>query len=367
MHIQEQARSPIEVCPACPTKLNDLIMKAMEKKREDRFQTCQEMIEALQHLDEPDEPVHVEVPMVDLTKATGEQAPLPEDDIKGTTQARAAQPHLSKLQQNLRNESVRNLLRLIAMMAAFTIVFLGAFKGYQVYTQAQARIECFPSGADVTLNGQSVGTSPISLTLSPGSYKITLSSPGYKEQNIRLDLQPQEKLEIKRFLRKPDPEALRKLEDVIGGYTSVSASVAKKKPQMLAEAWRKIEEFLDESENNEDVHLSFIKLCEKNGMLGSAQQYYKSRSEKAPENWLYLTMLGKIHFAKREYKVALDVLNRAFLTKDPHQTALLNALGDYFVHDKDKARATNYYEGSLYLDPDQKEIVDKLEKVKKGL
>ena len=353
MHIQEPAKSPIEVCPACPPRLSELIMKAMEKKREDRFQTCREMIEALEHLDDPETPVSVEAPVVDLTKESGVQSSLPEDDIKGTTQARAAQPQLSKIQQSLRNESVRNGLRIAALMIGFTVLFLGAFKGYQLFTQGEAQIDTMPPGAQVLLNGVEVGTSPLRLTLAPGTHKITLKSPGYKDQAVRLDLQSQQKVALQRTLWKPDPEAIGKVDDLV---EILANAAAKKKGPTLAEAWHRLEDFLEQAGNNEDLHMAFVKTSERCGMLPYAQQYYKSRLEKNSGNWLYLVMLGKIHFAKKEYKAALDTLNRAWMV-DPHHTALLNALGEYFQREKDLGRAKHYYEGSLYLDPNQEEIV----------
>ncbi|MBF0501074.1 MAG: protein kinase [Candidatus Riflebacteria bacterium] len=358
MHIQEPARPPIEINDAVPPRLNDIIMKAMEKRREDRYQTPEDMLEAFQHVNDPEPSLDADVKSVDLTKATGQTQELPEDSLKNTEGRRKnADPHVSRFQASFQSEAFRGVLKAFALVIGFTLTFLGGFKGYQVYTQAGIDISSFPPGAQVDVNGQKVGTCPIALPLTPGIYKIKLSMPDYIDQVIKINLQQKQKVVLNRSLKKPDPEMESRLDKVFEGIAAIGSG--KKKGSAAQEAWRKVEATIDEVIQNEDAHLDFLKLCERNGCLASAAMFYKSRVEREPKNALLMTMWGKVQIAKNDLKAALDTLTKAW-ELDTNSPLLLNALGDYFLKEGNKQKAKQYYEISLDLNQNQPDITSKM-------
>ncbi|MFZ2956627.1 MAG: protein kinase [Candidatus Ozemobacteraceae bacterium] len=359
MQIQEQAKPPIEINDAVPPRLNDIIMKAMEKKREDRYQTAEEMLDALEHLNDPEPVMQVDVQTVDLSKVTGQMKPeLPEDALKEGGDKKN-DPHVSRVQIAAQNESFRGFLKAVGLIIFFTLFFLGMFKGYQVYTQAGIDVSSFPPGAQVALNEQEIGTCPIALPLTPGVYKMKLSMPGYIEQIIRVNLQPRQKYVLKRALKKPDPEIDEKLGKAFKDLADAGSAPAKRRNAALQDAWKEVLTTIDEYVKNEDAHLSFLRLCDQNKCLASAAIYYRDHMESEPGNALFMTMLGKVQTAKRDLKSALDTLSKAY-ELDANNTLFLNAMGEYFVKDGNRTKARQYYEISLDMNQNQPEIVEKL-------
>ena len=362
MHIQEPPKPPSEANPACPPRLNHIILKAMEKKREDRFQTCEEMIEALRNVNEPEQPVEADVESVDLATMKAE---LPEDSLKdkesdGVSDANAsfATKATTRVTQSLASKPVRNSMFMFALVLLFTVGFLGVFKGYTFYIKGSLVIESIPVGADVILDGKSVGSSPISLSLAPGSYKILLSIPGYHKTAVRADLPQRGSLSVRRVLRKQIPGVEERAEKVFNALPEASSVDPKKARQVAlqADALRKIESFLSQLGDEPGAHIAWERAANEKGYLAQAENYYRSISAENKKNILALTMLGRIQLDRGKMKEALDTLSNAWYI-DQNEVLLLNSLGDYFRKENNKERAKQYYQLSLFLDPDQTAIL----------
>ncbi|MBP7635552.1 protein kinase [Candidatus Ozemobacteraceae bacterium] len=365
MHIQEPPKAPIEVNPACPPRLNNIILKAMEKKREDRFQTCEEMIEALKRMDEPEEPVTADVETVDLSTMKSE---LPEDDLKEKTEgadgAEVSTKAKTKVTQALASQPVRNSMFMVALVVLFTISFLGVFKGYMMYTQGILLIDSAPSGATVLVDGKQVGSSPVSLTLSPGTYKVGYALPGYHPLTVRADLQARATINLRRELRKIvqdlDKKAAAAFEEL-----PAAGSVDPKKAKQVAhqqDVLQSITRFLDQWKQEPDVHLAWERRAGEKGYLAYAEQYYQARSNQNAGNVLFMTMLGRIQMARGNMKESLDTLTKAWYI-DQNDILMLNSLGDYFRKENNREKAKQYYELSLFLDPGQTAILQILKQM----
>lgn len=356
MHIQEPPKAPIEVNPACPPRLNAIILKAMEKKREDRFQTCEEMIEALQRMGEPEEPVTADVETVDLSTMKSE---MPEDGLKEKTEsADVATKAKTKVTQALSSQPVRNSMFMVALVVLFTISFLGVFKGYMMYTQGVLVIQSVPSGATVLVDGKQVGSSPVSLTLSPGTYKVGYALPGYHPLSVRADLQPRATIALSRELRKIvedlDKKAAAAFDDL-----PAAGSVDPKKARQVAhqqDVLQSIDRFLDQWKQEPDVHLAWERFAANKGYLAHAEQYYQSRSAQNAGNIFFMTMLGRVQMARGNMKESLNTLTKAWYI-DQSNILMLNSLGDYFRKENNRDKAKQYYELSLFLEPAQTEIL----------
>ncbi len=365
MHIQEPPKAPIEVNPACPPRLNNIILKAMEKKREDRFQTCEEMIEALKRMDEPEEPVTADVETVDLSTMKSE---MPEDGLKEKAEdaegATVASKAKTKVTQALASQPVRNSMFMVALVVLFTISFLGVFKGYMMYTQGVLVIESVPPGATLLIDGKQVGSSPFSLTLSPGVYKVGYTLPGYHPLTVRADLQARGTLTISRELRKIVQDLDKKIAaafDVLPAAGSVDPKKAKQVAHQL-EVLQSITRFLDQWKQEPDVHLAWERLADEKGYLAYAEQYYLARSTQNAGNSLFMTMLGRIQMARGNMKEALDTFTKAWYI-DQNDILMLNSLGDYFRKENNREKAKQYYELSLFLEPGQTAILQIVQKM----
>jgi len=358
MHIQEPPKPPIEVNPACPPRLNSIILKAMEKKREDRFQTCEEMIEALKRMDEPEEPVTADVESVDLSTMPSE---MPEDGLKEKTEsdiADSVSKRTTKVTQALASQPVRNTMFMVGLVVLFTISFLGVLKGYMVYTQGILVVESVPPGATVLVDGKQIGSSPFSLTLAPGTYKIGYDLPGYHSQSVRADLQARATLRISRQLRKIVADLDKKAAAVFDDLPA-AGSVDPKKAKQVAQqqdALQDIDRFLDQWKQEPDVHLAWERYAAEKGYLAHAEQYYQVRSAQNAGNILFTTMLGRIQMARGNMKESLDTLTKAWYI-DQNDILMLNSLGDYFRKENNREKAKQYYDLSLFLDPDQTAIL----------
>ncbi len=358
MHIQEPPKAPIEVNPACPPRLNAIILKAMEKKREDRFQTCEEMIDALKRMDEPEEPVTADVESVDLSTMKSE---MPEDGLKEKTETEAADSaskRTTKVTQALASQPVRNTMFMVALVILFTISFLGVFKGYMMYTQSVLVIESVPAGAIVQIDGKQIGSSPFSLTLSPGTYKVGYALPGYHSLSVRADLQARATIRLKRELRKV-VEGLDKKAAAVFADLPAAGAVDPKKAKQVAhqqDVLQDVVRFLDQWTQEPDVHLAWERFAAEKGYLPQAEQYYQIRSGQNAGNILFMTMLGRVQMARGNMKVALDTLTKAWYI-DQNDILMLNSLGDYFRKENNRDKAKQYYELSLFLDPGQTTIL----------
>lgn len=70
-----------------------------------------------------------------------------------------------------------------------------------------------PQGAQVKLNGQKVGESPLSLSPNSGINKIKISSPGYYSRELEINVEPGHRLVIEVFLAINPFEKVEKIQD----------------------------------------------------------------------------------------------------------------------------------------------------------
>lgn len=358
MHIQEEPKPPIEVNDAVPPRLNDIILKAMEKKREDRFQTCQEFLEALKKLEEPETPVVAEVETVDLSKMKAE---LPEENLMDKESGVTPVARATRAREALAGPSpVRLLFFWVAVFLAIALVILGGFKAYQFLQQCPVTFVSIPAGAQVAVDGRIIGTSPVTLRVGPTPIRVVMTLEGFQPMAACLNPTPGKPLAFERTLRKLEPKALEDIRDGIKGFEAASASPAKSRQQAVADALRRLGRLLDDHPVAEEAHLEFVRFCMRNSLLPNGEVYYRHRLTKFPDHPLYLTMLGMLLTAKGETDEALDLYTKAWY-KEPDNVILLNALGDFFLAKKDTVRAEQYFKLSIFLDPTQDQVLQKLQ------
>ena len=55
---------------------------------------------------------------------------------------------------------------------------------------ASLQVASRPGGAEVIVDGKSVGRTPLSMEMSPGSHEVRLSLPGFKSWTTTVDVKP---------------------------------------------------------------------------------------------------------------------------------------------------------------------------------
>ncbi|MEW6709343.1 MAG: protein kinase [Candidatus Riflebacteria bacterium] len=368
-HIQEPPVPPVQINEAVPVKLNNIILRAMEKDRQHRYQSCKEMLEALQNLDQADEEQvnsSPDVSAVDLTKAI----PGEDDDGYNRDYDHTTATHPTKKFAVKPPVELINGIRVLLIIIAFTGLFLGVFKGYYLFTQSQLVLKSYPSGATVYVNKNMVGSSPIELSLPPMGYLISFAKEGYATSTHYFDVDARQHLALEPKLQLLNPD-LSAVNSAIGNLenelrTMPSASYKTKKEQEryekaigeLAQAWKSTFELLEKQVEYLDPNLRLIDICEKHGKLEKLEEFYLRLIKLRASSELF-TFAGLVKLRQKNRKEALRLFMEAW-TRDPNDRFLLNTLGDFFMDENKAGKAKQYLEMSLFLYPEQNSIQEKL-------
>jgi serine/threonine protein kinase len=365
-HIQEEPKAPIQINEAVPRKLNDINLKAIEKDREHRFQSCDAMLEALKKLDEPEEEVMADVPTVDLTQLEpGEDDESFEKDYDITTSTHPTSKFASKPPVALINS-----IRVILIVLGFTGLFLALFKGYYLLTQSEFKIQTRPSGAMIYLNGENIGSSPVSLTLPPMGYLVSLWQEGFATSTLYFDLKPRQKLKINRKLLELNPDfgefetELEQLRKKASALPSSSFKTKKERERYkkakadLDKQWQKVFKIIEKNIHFIAPALKLVDFAENHNGLERLEKFFVGFAKKKQSAPAY-AVAAIIQRRKNNPEAALKLFMEAW-TIDPNCRFLLNALGEYFIDENKPEKAKQYLEMSLFLYPKQKDIKEKL-------
>ena len=140
------------VIPACPAAIETIAKNALEKRREDRYQSAADMRDQL------------------LMVADGRADAVPP-------------PRVSPLRRLLR--LVGSPAGLAAAASALLVIGAGLW-----WTNRPARIDITsaPDGAEVLLSGVSLGRTPLSAAIKPGTYEVVLHREGFQDAKRHVSL-----------------------------------------------------------------------------------------------------------------------------------------------------------------------------------
>jgi len=155
----------------CPEDVERIVMKALAKRREDRFESAAQMRDAL------------------LAAADGRE-------VDAKPPGRVV-------------EFLRWLKTPIGLAAAAGFVLAigaGVFAVTRPVEPGKLELSSLPAGVDVRIAGVSRGQTPLSLALAPGTYDIVLHSDGFEDRPLPVDLRAGgfERHEV--ILRPSDPD-----------------------------------------------------------------------------------------------------------------------------------------------------------------
>jgi len=102
--------------------------------------------------------------------------------------------------------------------------------------------------------------------------------------------------------------------------------------------------------------------AEHNTKLDEAEKLLQKALELDPGNPYYLDSLGWVYYRKGDADKAVDYIRRAIYSMDSDDPILREHLGDAYLLKGDKKKAISEWERSLRLDPDLKEVKEKLDR-----
>ena len=184
---------PMNISKEVPKDLNDAIMRGLEKKPSDRFASCREMALAIA--------VSSEI------KTVEDASPTIALDLDKTVESADAHaiPLLSPFRRKRYNVSKAVLIRaaiLLALVSAFWIglnllpvsempqspVLTAPLKSPIPNNTGTANFLIDPSGAEVFVDGNLKGISPLVISLPAGSHDIRILKSGYDTLEATIDL-----------------------------------------------------------------------------------------------------------------------------------------------------------------------------------
>ena len=384
-HIQEKPVPPIDLNPDVPRRLNNIILKAMEKEREHRFQSCNEMREELDKLLDPnveDVPEEQESSNKTGVRTTtfdlSNLHPNPEDDEYSRDDYDETTNYTGMTTRKLVKKppvALVGFLRTLLIIVVTSLFFLLIFYLYGKFTKVHLKLECNPIGAKVYVNNNLVGTAPYEIDLDPTRFLISFGEDGYATESKLLDSQAGAKLDVNVKLVKIDNESKAKLnslkEDFKKSFSNLtkSANSKSKKDQAnhakyqeeVNQIYDSIEKLFESHTREIDYGLCYIDVSKDLDKLDGALTKISNllSSEESADLHCLMSYVYKAKDNKDKYKEELDA---AYLV-DSNNKNVLNAYGQYFIDLGDKVHAKQFLEMSLFLYPDQPEIKAKNEKL----
>ncbi len=216
----KQPPRPTLLNPSIPLAAEAIILKAMAKNPDDRYQTMKEMRNAIMGHDpspklqadaklvrEPNEPV------IRVSEESAEH--VAEEQKKGWFgKAVLVVAAVAAIGAGVRYKDEIGLhvtsawvgLKKFAQELQDTKQEKTTEQVYQVPQTFQARINSNPPGASVYLGRKDMGKTPLSITLSNGEHDLVIKRRGYKEKQITVSPQnPNAKIQLQREWRRREP------------------------------------------------------------------------------------------------------------------------------------------------------------------
>ena len=385
-HIQEKPIPPIELNGEVPKRLNNIILKAMEKEREHRFQSCNEMKAELDKLLDPNadddtaeesggSKTGVRTTSLDLSQLHAEAGDdgFSRDEYDETTNYTGMTNRKLVVKPPA---ALVGFVRTILIIAVTSLFFLSIFYFYGKMTNVHLKLECSPAGANIYLNKALVGTAPLELSVAPMQYLVSFKYDGYEEENKLYEGTAGGELNVSVKLRKIDLEGQTKLKNTLNEFKDKLQSLSKtansksKKDQAAyqknLEETTKIFNNIREmfASNADDIRygIAYIEASKSFEKLNEAKSEIAdliNKGNNSADLHCLLCFINKEQGNKDAYKQELD---SAYLI-DKNNKNVLNAYGDYYAELGEKERAKQFWDMSLFLYPEQPEIKAKHDKL----
>ncbi len=111
------------------------------------------------------------------------------------------------------------------------------------------------------------------------------------------------------------------------------------------------EKKLSQSKSSFEFNLAHVKLTAGYGLIASAEQIYKNRLRKNPDDFYANYGYGIVLSRSGQYKEAIKYVNKT-LEKKAFHTGILQTLGQIYFQNGDFVKARNVFAGILSIEPD---------------
>jgi serine/threonine protein kinase len=183
--VEEELPRPDELNPEVPEEISALVMTALEKDPDERFQSATEMREAFEVFEENRrEPATQEFPTQDLPPSASQTTSLEEE---------------TPASEYGNQRMIVGGLAAVALLLAGVNLWLVAAGDEPSSSRTQLSVSSEPSGARMFLNGDRTGTTPLSdTTIEENSARIQVKRAGYVPTDtvVRLEGKSEVDLEL---------------------------------------------------------------------------------------------------------------------------------------------------------------------------
>ncbi len=180
--VEEELPRPDELNPEVPDGISTLVMRALEKNPDDRFQSAEEMREAFEAFGEN----HREPP------ARGASTPEPPSSDLRTTS-----PQEETSSDDGTRWAIVAGLAVVAFLLVGIILWLIAGEDGPSPSRTQLSVSSEPSGARVILDGDPIGTTPLSDTTIKGDLaRIRVQRAGYVPTDTLAQLEDRQAVDL---------------------------------------------------------------------------------------------------------------------------------------------------------------------------
>jgi uncharacterized caspase-like protein/tetratricopeptide (TPR) repeat protein len=149
------------------------------------------------------------------------------------------------------------------------------------------RLNTFPEGATISINGQQAGRGPIQKDLTPNQYTVRAELPGFQASETRVNVIAGYRQEITINLQ------------TTGGNSNYEKGVQFERQQLWPQAIASYQQALAEDPNSESAYESLSQVYVKNGRYREAVDLLTAAAQKFPNNALILARRSRAQSAMR--------------------------------------------------------------------
>src|SRR5262245_33494839 len=149
------------------------------------------------------------------------------------------------------------------------------------------RLNTFPEGAPISINGQQAGRGPIQKDLTPNQYTVRAELPGFQASETRVSVIAGYRQEITINLQ------------ATGGNSNYEKGIQFERQQLWPQAIASYQQALAEDPNSESAYESLSQVYVKNGRYREAVDLLTAAAQKFPNNALILARRSRAQSAMR--------------------------------------------------------------------
>lgn len=239
------------------------------------------------------------------------------------------------------------LLKILLVVSLLTGLFVSIFLAQRWFFYSTVIINSTPSESLVYINNTLAGKTPLQISLAQSGYKIDVYNEGYATSAVYLNALSRQKHNINVNLLLKKPLNLNEFEAKIASLKTPTPENSKLQNAL---------QILTDNIEYHQFNMVFLQWCKDNQMLDFAQSFYNDLQKHSVSSYV---SAGKIESINGNEEEALELFMKAWRINE-HDKILLNALAEHFKAQNQPERAREYWQMSVFLYPDQSDIIKRL-------